>query len=145
MSILFAFQGLDTVLSIAVPFIIFLDPPAISLILLTLIQAVVKQSVVFYWTYRLALWTSVIWSALTVISAQGWGTGALEPVLSLAPGQAVDLGWIMPTFIAAVIGLIVDVSTKTDQKHSNSVTAAADADGDVVVDSPLDAAASPKN
>ena len=99
----------------------------------------------FYWTYRLALWVSVIWSALTVISAQGWGTAALDPILSLAPGQAVDLGWIVPTVIAAVIGLIVDISTRAGEKHSNSVTAAADADGDAVVDSPLDAAASPKS
>ena len=73
LSILFAFQGLDTVLSIAVPFITFLYPPAISLIVLTLIQPVVKKSVVFYWTYRLALWVSVLWSALSVIAAQGWG------------------------------------------------------------------------
>ena len=99
----------------------------------------------FYWTYRLALWVSVIWSALTVISAQGWATDVLDPILSLAPGQAVDLGWIVPTAIAAIIGLIVDISTKAGEKHSNSVTAAADADDDAVVDSPLDAAASPKS
>ena len=118
LSILFAFQGLDTVLSIAVPFITFLYPPAISLIALTLIQPVVKKSVVFYWTYRLALWISVLWSALSVIAAQGWGTEALEPLLSLAPGQSVDLGWIVPTAIAAVIGLVIDIATKAGEKHA---------------------------
>ena len=118
LSILFAFQGLDTVLSIAVPFITFLYPPAISLIALTLIQPVVKKSVVFYWTYRLALWVSVLWSALSVIAAQGWGADALDPLLSLAPGQAVDLGWIVPTAIAAVIGLVVDIATKAGEKHA---------------------------
>jgi len=118
LSILFAFQGLDTVLSIAVPFITFLYPPAISLIALTLIQPVVKKSVVFYWTYRLALWISVLWSALSVIAAQGWGTEALDPLLSLAPGQSVDLGWIVPTAIAAVIGLVIDIATKAGEKHA---------------------------
>ena len=118
LSILFAFQGLDTVLSIAVPFITFLYPPAISLIVLTLIQPVVKKSVVFYWTYRLALWVSVLWSALSVIAAQGWGADALDPILSLAPGQSVDLGWIVPTAIAAVIGLVVDIATKAGEKHA---------------------------
>lgn len=118
LSILFAFQGLDTVLSIAVPFITFLYPPAISLIALTLIQPMVKKSVVFYWTYRLALWISVLWSALSVISAQGWGTEALDPLLSLAPGQSVDLGWIVPTAIAAVIGLVIDIATKAGEKHA---------------------------
>ena len=117
-SILFAFQGLETVLSIAVPFITFLYPPAISLIVLTLIQPVVKKSVVFYWTYRLALWVSVLWSALSVIAAQGWGADALDPLLSLAPGQAVDLGWIVPTAIAAVVGLVIDISTKAGEKHA---------------------------
>ena len=117
LSILFAFQGLETVLSIAVPFITFLYPPAISLIFLTLIQPVVKKSVVFYWTYRLALWVSVLWSALSVIADQGWGTDALDPLLSLAPGQSVDLGWIVPTAIAAVIGLVVDIATKAGEKH----------------------------
>ena len=118
LSILFAFQGLDTVLSIAVPFITFLYPPAISLIALTLIQPVVKKSVIFYWTYRLALWISVLWSALSVIAAQGWGTEALDPLLSLAPGQSVDLGWIVPTAIAAVIGLVIDIATKAGEKHA---------------------------
>ena len=117
LSVLFAFQGLETVLSIAVPFITFLYPPAISLIFLTLIQPVVKKSVVFYWTYRLALWVSVLWSALSVIAAQGWGTDALDPLLSWAPGQSVDLGWIVPTAIAAVIGLVADIATKAGEKH----------------------------
>jgi len=118
LSILFAFQGLDTVLSIAVPFITFLYPPAISLIALTLIQPMVKKSVVFYWTYRLALWISVLWSALSVIATQGWGTEALDPLLSLAPGQSVDLGWIVPTAIATVIGLVIDIATKAGEKHA---------------------------
>ena len=118
LSILFAFQGLDTVLSIAVPFITFLYPPAISLIALTLIQPMVKKSVVFYWTYRLALWISVLWSALSVIATQGWGTEALDPLLSLAPGQSVDLGWVVPTAIAAVIGLVIDIATKAGEKHA---------------------------
>ena len=118
LSILFAFQGLDTVLSIAVPFITFLYPPAISLIALTLIQPVVKKSVVFYWTYRLALWVSVLWSALSVIADQGWGTETLDPLLNLAPGQSVDLGWIVPIAIAAVIGLVIDIATKAGEKHA---------------------------
>ncbi|MDY5840931.1 MAG: branched-chain amino acid transport system II carrier protein [Corynebacterium camporealensis] len=126
MSILFAFQGLDTVLSIAVPFITFLYPPAITLILLTLIQPLVKNAVVFYWTFRLALWVSVIWSALTVITNQGW-TPFLENFLTLSPGQALDLGWAVPTAIAAVIGVIIDAATKAGEKHEER-KAAAEAD-----------------
>lgn len=111
LSIAFAFQGLDTVLSIAVPFIIFLYPPAITLIIIGLIQPLVK-GVTFRWAYRLSLWVSVIWSALTVISGQGWGTSFLEPVLTLSPGQDLDLGWFAPTMIAFVIGAVVDAVKK---------------------------------
>lgn len=112
-----AVQGLDTVLSIAVPFITFLYPPAIALIFLTLIQPLVKKAVVFYWGYRLALWMSVLWSALTVISDQGWGTSFLSPILELSPGQDVGLGWFTPTLICCIIGVVIDVVTKAGEKH----------------------------
>ncbi len=60
----------------------------------------------------------MLWSALSVIAAQGWGADALDPLLSLAPGQSVDLGWIVPTAIAAVIGLVVDIATKAGEKNA---------------------------
>ncbi|WJY90262.1 branched-chain amino acid transport system II carrier protein [Corynebacterium confusum] len=107
LSILLAFQGLDTVLSVAVPFITFLYPPAITLIFITLLQPLVKKAVTFYWGYRLSLWVSVLWSALTVIADLGWAS-ALEPMLNLSPGQALSLGWVVPTAIAFVIGAVID-------------------------------------
>ncbi|HFG8772800.1 branched-chain amino acid transport system II carrier protein [Corynebacterium striatum] len=111
LSIAFAFQGLETVLSIAVPFIIFLYPPAITLIALTLIQPVVKNAVAFRWAFLLALWTSVVWSALTVLANQGW-LAAAEPLLNASPGQSVDLGWFVPTAVAALIGIAIDFAQR---------------------------------
>ncbi|MDK8762698.1 branched-chain amino acid transport system II carrier protein [Corynebacterium sp. MSK218] len=99
MSIAFAFQGLETVLSIAVPFIVFLYPPAISLIALTLLQPVVKRWVTFYWAFRLALWVSVLWSAATSLGAP----------LDFSPGQGVGLGWVVPALLAFAVGVIIDV------------------------------------
>lgn len=107
LSILLAFQGLDTVLSVAVPFITFLYPPAITLIFITLLQPLAKKAVTFYWGYRLSLWVSVLWSALTVIADLGWAS-ALEPMLNLSPGQALSLGWVVPTAIAFVVGAVID-------------------------------------
>ncbi len=101
LSIAFAFQGLDTVLSIAVPFIVFLYPPAISLIALTLLQPAVKRWVIFYWAFRLALWVSVLWSAATSLGAP----------LDFSPGQSVGLGWVVPTLLAFIIGVIIDAAT----------------------------------
>lgn len=117
LSIFMAFRGLDAVLAIAVPFIVFLYPPAITLIVMTLVQPFVRKVVGFYWAYRLALWVSVLWSALTTFAAQGWGTNVLEPLLSLSPGQDLDLGWIVPTFIALVIGVLIDVFAKNADRE----------------------------
>lgn len=108
LSIAFAFQGLDTVLAIAVPFIVFLYPPAISLIALTLLQPVVKKWVTFYWGFRLALWVSVLWSAATSFGAP----------LDFAPGQDVGLGWVVPTLLAFAIGVIIDVVSTGSSKKS---------------------------
>ena len=108
LSIAFAFQGLDTVLAIAVPFIVFLYPPAISLIVLTLLQPAVKKWVTFYWGFRLALWVSVLWSAATSFGAP----------LSFSPGQDVGLGWVIPTLLAFAIGVIIDVVSTSSSKKS---------------------------
>ncbi len=108
LSIAFAFQGLDTVLAIAVPFIVFLYPPAISLIALTLLQPAVKKWVTFYWGFRLALWVSVLWSAATSFGAP----------LGFSPGQDVGLGWVVPTLLAFVIGVIIDVVSTSSSKKS---------------------------
>ncbi len=115
-SIALAFQGLDTVLSIAIPFITFLYPPAIALIFLVLVQPLVRRRVTFYWTYRLALWMSVLWSALTVIFGLGWAP-FLEGLLSLSPGQDLSLGWVVPTVIMMVVGLVIDIATDSKDKH----------------------------
>ena len=108
LSIAFAFQGLETVLSIAVPFIVFLYPPAISLIALTLLQPAVKRWVTFYWAFRLALWVSVLWSAATSLGAP----------LDFSPGQGVGLGWVVPTLLAFVIGVIIDVVSTGSKERS---------------------------
>lgn len=114
LSILFAFQGLETVLSIAVPFIVFLYPPAITLIALTMVQPLVKKQVIFYWGYRLALWMSVLWSALSQL-------GVFPDMLALSPGQAAQLGWIVPTVLAFIVGLLLDFATRRGRAKDAAV------------------------
>src|SRR5699024_6958092 len=118
LSILVACRVLAAAMSVPFPLIVFLSPPAITLIVLTLVQPLVRKVVGFYWAYRLSLWGSVVWSALSTIAAQGWGTNLLEPLLNLAPGQDVDLGWITPTFIVFLIGVVIDVATKSARREA---------------------------
>lgn len=68
LSLVLAIQGLDTVLLVAVPIITFLYPPAITLIILTVLN---PRNNLRY-AYRFALWTAVAWSALTVAWDPQW-------------------------------------------------------------------------
>lgn len=107
-SLVLAAQGLDFVLDIAVPIIIFLYPPAITLIFLTLIEPIFGGKVKFYFTFRLGLWTAVVWSAIMVAVSQG--AEGLEPIIGWTPLHGVNLGWLLPVIVAVIIGVILDMS-----------------------------------
>ena len=109
LSIVLAVRGLDAVLQVAVPFVTFLYPPAITLIALTIISP--KRPLNY--AYRLGLWTSVVWSALTVLSGPAW--------MSLSPGQDLGVGWFIPTVIAAVVGAVIDFSRAEAAATSNPI------------------------
>lgn len=98
--------GLENVLKVAAPVIGLLYPAAIVLILLTLLEPVVRRR--FNWTIKLSLTVAVIWSiAMTLVSL---GMSGLAPLIDWAPGSAQDLGWTLPTLVAAIIGFILDVA-----------------------------------
>lgn len=104
LSLILAIQGLETVLLVAVPIITFLYPPAITLIILTVLN---PRNNLRY-AYRFALWTAVAWSALTVAWDPQW--------LSVSPGQELGVGWFVPTLIAALIGVAVDFARPVQQE-----------------------------
>ena len=74
-------------------------------------RQVVKNAVAFRWAFLLALWTSVVWSARTVLANQVW-LAAAEPLLNASPGQSVDLGWFVPTAVTALIGVAIDFAQR---------------------------------
>lgn len=108
MSTVMATQGLESVLAIAAPVIGFIYPPAITLIFLTILEPLIAKNFAFRWTYRLAIWVSVLWSAAMTFESLGWGASVLTPVLSLSPGHSVSLGWFAPVVIAFAVGYAID-------------------------------------
>lgn len=104
-----ATMGLDTVLAVAAPVIGFIYPPAIALIFITLLEPAFRGKVFFHWAFRLPIWVAVIWSALTTFVDLGWGASFLEPLIGWAPMQSIGLGWFVPTVVALLIGLVIDV------------------------------------
>lgn len=113
MSFGMATMGLQTVLAIAAPVIGFIYPSAITLIFLTLIEYSLRGNIYFNWTYKLALAVAVVWAAAMTLVTLGWGKSVVEPLISWSPMHAVDLGWLLPTVVAAVIGLLIDVAKPT--------------------------------
>ncbi|MDR7329993.1 branched-chain amino acid transport system II carrier protein [Corynebacterium guangdongense] len=106
-----ATMGLNTVLSIAAPVIGFIYPPAIALTIITLIVPIFGRARYMRWTYILGVWTAVVWSLLATLHSLGWGAAAIEPLISWAPMQDASLGWALPTVVATIIGVVIDLAT----------------------------------
>ncbi|PKZ41365.1 branched-chain amino acid transport system II carrier protein [Kytococcus schroeteri] len=98
--------GLEQVIEVAAPIIGFLYPPAMALILLVLVEAALRLRL--HLAYVLALAVALVWSAVMTLVGLGWGASALEPLISWSPGHAQQLGWVLPTLVAAVVGAVLD-------------------------------------
>lgn len=99
-------MGLQAVLSIAGPIIGFLYPAAITLIALTLIEPLFGRRINM--AFVLALHVALIWAALMSFNALGWGSSVIEPLIGWSPMHKLELGWVLPTTVAFLIGLALD-------------------------------------
>ncbi len=116
-SMVFATQGLSFIMAIAAPVIGFLYPPAIALILVTLIEPAFRSHTRFTWALILPVWAAVVFSLIETFIGLGWGAGGLSPLVSWAPLFDVGLGWVVPVLIAFVVGLVIDwVNPKTPRE-----------------------------
>lgn len=127
MSFGLATLGLDTVLAIAAPVIGFLYPSAITLIAVSLLHPIVRRVVHLHWTYRVAIWVAVVWAALMTFNSLGWGSQLIEPMISWAPMHTVEMGWVLPTVVGLIIGLIIDVVRPTTPPNDDNPQASAPA------------------
>ena len=107
-SMVFATQGLNFIMTIAAPVIGFLYPPAIALILVTLIEPAFRSKTRFTWALILPVWTAVVFSLIETFINLGWAADALTPIVSWAPLFGAGLGWVVPVAIAFIIGLVID-------------------------------------
>ncbi len=105
-----ASAGLDSVLAIAVPIITFLYPIAITVVFITIATHPLRLTTLALWTFRLGSWMAAAWSAATTLAHVGVATEGISSVLMWSPLQANQLGWILPTLIAALIGACIDVA-----------------------------------
>lgn len=123
-SFLISIMGLSTVLAIAGPILGFLYPSAITLIVLTLFEPFLEKPVGerLNYTFRFALMMSVIWAALMTFNSLGWGSAVIEPLIGWSPGAALDLGWVVPTLAATVVGYALDAVKKSSERDLKNST-----------------------
>ena len=109
-SAVMATQGLDFVISIAGPVVGFLYPPAIALIFVTLVEPLFRRRTRLRLGFFLPIWVAVVWSLISTFISLGWAADALSPIVDWSPMQGIDLGWVLPTAVAFVIGVIIDIA-----------------------------------
>lgn len=120
-SLLISTLGLDKVIEVAAPIIGFLYPPGMALILLTLLEPLLR--IRLHLAFVFALTVALAWSALMTLSSLGWGTDVIESLIGWAPGHAEQLGWMLPTLAAALVGGAIDLMRGTPERPARRETA----------------------
>lgn len=105
--------GLSTILSMAVPVLVFIYPTAIVLITLTLFTHWIGAG---QWMYRLSVIIAVLFGAIDGINALDIQLSWLTPVLKYFPLYEQGLAWILPALLFALIGWLIDRSQAKQQQ-----------------------------
>ncbi|MGG3834380.1 branched-chain amino acid transport system II carrier protein [Geobacillus thermocatenulatus] len=104
-SFLMSNLGLNELISISVPVLTMLYPLAIVLVSLSFFRRWNRGSTK---AYRLALLLTGLFSLEDGLDAIGLETDWLDPLLSWSPLFSVGLGWIVPAFVGAALGMAWD-------------------------------------
>ena len=100
--------GLETVISIATPIIVFIYPVAMTVIIVTLIGAVMKPILPLYWGFAIPAWGVFLWSVVDKIVT--WQSGAPIEL----PLVNADFTWLAPALAGLAVGASIDFFRKED-------------------------------
>lgn len=103
--------GLSTIIQLSIPVLMFLYPLAISLIILSLLTPIIgKQPIIYQWTIGLTIITAVF-DFLNALPETLKNNGLISNLLTFAtntlPGYEYGFGWIIPSLVGFIIGLII--------------------------------------
>ncbi|KAA1037601.1 branched-chain amino acid transport system II carrier protein [Macrococcus equipercicus] len=103
MGFCFTTLGLETILSLAVPLLIFIYPVSIVLVLLSCVQVIIKGRSKYLFILPAAV--TLLFSVLQIIAEQvGWFHG----FYNMLPLSSLGLAWLVPFMIFSFIGFIMD-------------------------------------
>lgn len=97
--------GLNTILAIATPLLVFIYPFAIVLIILALIQQIIGES---QRMYVFSVVVTAVFALSSVLDSFDLDLGMIDQVLGIFPLYANGLGWVVPTLFVAVVGYALD-------------------------------------
>ena len=92
-------MGLDSIISLAAPVLIFLYPGTLAVIVLSLFDKFIKNDNIF----RFATVGALLSSGLSVLEDFGLPVG----LTAMLPFESVGLGWILPALIFGIAGFFV--------------------------------------
>ncbi|WP_217588113.1 branched-chain amino acid transport system II carrier protein [Lentibacillus saliphilus] len=103
-SFIIANQGLNTIISISVPVLVFLYPIAIAVIILAFLYPFLqhKQSV-----YRGTIFMTALFSLYDGLTAFGFDLSTFKPFMVQLPLFAAGLGWLVPAIIGGIFGHVI--------------------------------------
>lgn len=116
--LLVSILGLNIILDLAIPLLVFIYPISIVLIMLSLFQHIAGGGKMMY---RLSVAITSIYALYEVAANIGLDIVILKKILSMAPFFEEGLGWTFPALIAAVIGYALD-QTSTDQPDGDDIS-----------------------
>jgi branched-chain amino acid:cation transporter, LIVCS family len=98
--------GLDLILQVATPLLVFIYPISIVLVILSLFQHFFGESKKMY---VLSVSVATLFAFYEVLTTFNISLTKLNSILNLLPLYENGLGWTLPTLLAAVIGYILDL------------------------------------
>lgn len=98
-SIIFAMFGVDIIIKLAVPVLVFLYPIAIALIFLNIFKNNIKNDNIFLGT---VIGAGVI-SGYEALQAMGYSIELFDKVYSVIPLTSLGLAWVLPAILGGVI------------------------------------------
>ena len=109
-SLFLANRGLDKILAFSLPVLTILYPLCLVLIVLAFLDPIIHSSKI---VYRIVTLVTLLLSICDALGGKG-----VHDVLSFLPLSESGLGWVLPSFIALVIGWIL---SKAFEKKEESV------------------------
>lgn len=101
--------GLSAILKIVAPINLALYPVAIMIIFISILDIPVPGKL--FWTYRLGAWMAAFIAFFEALESTGLSIFAgLKQYLVLLPAGSVQMAWVVPALVMAVVGFAIDTA-----------------------------------